>query len=167
MDSIIKRISGAANTFGAFVLALMFTFITIQVIARMFGSSLTFVDELSGYSAVWATFLGIGYALREGRHVRVDLVTRMVSPRTEALMFFIGDLVCLFLSIIITWKGFGLVANSHMAERVTAMLQWPVYILQLVMPIGFMIFGFEALMHAIGSWKKFRQVGVRNNNDCE
>lgn len=167
MDSIIKRISGAANTFGAFILALMFIFITIQVIARMLGGTLTFVDELSGYSAVWATFLGIGYALREGRHVRVDLITRMVSPRTEAFMFFIGDLVCLIFGVIIAWKGFGLVANSHMAERVTVMLQWPVYILQLVMPVGFIIFGFEALLHSIKSWTKFRQAGVRNNNSCE
>lgn len=154
MNEIMKRISGAANTVGAIILAIMFISITIQVVIRMLGGTLTFVDELSGYSAVWVTFLGIGYALREGRHVRVDLITRMVPPYVKAIMFFIGDLACLFFSIIIVWKGFALVSNSFMAERVTVMLEWPVFILQLVMPIGFIIFGIETVVHAIESWKK-------------
>jgi len=102
----IEKISKAAHTAGAILLGFLFLSIISGVIVRMLGGYLHFVDELSGYGAVWVTFLGIGYVLREGRHVRVDIITRKLSPRNEAIMFMIGDIACLLFSILIIGKAF-------------------------------------------------------------
>jgi hypothetical protein len=51
-----------------------------------------------------------------------------------------------------------------MAERVTVMLEWPVFLLQIVMPIGFIIFGLETIVHAGESWKKICLKSPRNNS---
>lgn len=160
MESIIKKLSGGAHTLGAILVGCMVVFVTAQVIARMFGLSLTFVDELSGYSAVWATLLGIGYALQKGRLVRVDLVTRLVSPRTRDVLTLIGNIACVLFSVIVIWKGSTLIGVSFMAERVTDILLWPVYLLQVVLPIGFILFGLEAILDIVKIWRR----GLHNSD---
>jgi TRAP-type C4-dicarboxylate transport system permease small subunit len=152
MDLIMK-ISEKAHTAGAIIVGLMFISITCQVFGRMCGFPFTWVEELSGYAAIWSTFLGIGYALRQGRHVRVDLVTRTASPRTQAVMTIIGDIACVLFSIIIVWKGSYLVSVSYHVQRTTSLLGLPVYLMQIVLPIGFVIFGLEAISNAVKTWK--------------
>ncbi|PKM87842.1 MAG: hypothetical protein CVU87_08805 [Firmicutes bacterium HGW-Firmicutes-12] len=151
---IIRKISNAAHTAGAIIVGLMFISITVQVFGRAaLGMSFTWVEELSGYGAIWATFLGIGYVLRQGRHVRVDLFTRMMSPRTQAIMAVIGDIACVIFSIIVFWKGCSLVSVSYMIQRNTPLLEMPVYLLQIILPVGISIFGLESMCHAVKTWK--------------
>lgn len=152
MDLIMK-ISEKAHTAGAIIVGLMFISITCQVFGRMCGFSFTWVEELSGYGAIWSTYLGIGYTLRQGRHVRVDLVTRMVSPRAQAVMSIIGDIACVLFSIIIVWKGTYLATVAYQVQRTTSLLGLPVYLMQIVLPIGFVIFGLEAIASAVKTWK--------------
>lgn len=161
----IDRISKTAHTAGAILLGFMFLSIICGVFARMLGGYLTFVDELSGYAAVWVTFLGIGYVLREGRHVRVDLITRKISPRYEAIMFMIGDIACLLFSILIVWKGVYLVSVSYQVHRETSLLGWPIYILQIILPLGFVFFGLESLAGVVKAWKKIRHPNIQNHLD--
>jgi TRAP-type C4-dicarboxylate transport system permease small subunit len=135
----------------------MVFFVTLQVIVRACGVSLLFVDELSGYSSIWATFLGLGLAMRQGTQVRVDLVTRKIQPKTQELLTGIGDLFCVLFAVIMVIKGFKLIGNSLMSERKTALLQWPVWVLQSVMPVGFFVFALESLAHAVMSFQKMKR----------
>ncbi|MGB5231619.1 MAG: TRAP transporter small permease [Desulfoprunum sp.] len=163
----IEKISKAAHTAGAILLGFLFLSIISGVIVRMLGGYLHFVDELSGYGAVWVTFLGIGYVLREGRHVRVDIITRKLSPRNEAIMFMIGDIACLLFSILIIWKGLYLVSVSYQVHRVTPLLGWPIYILQMILPLSFVLFGLESMVGVVKAWKKIRHPNVQNSFDTE
>ncbi len=146
---LLKKVTAAAHTLGAIIIALMFLSIVAQVIIRIFGGSMMWVEELSGFGAVWATYLGIAYVLRQGRHVRVDLVTRQMSPRAQEIMRFLGDIVCVMFSIIITWKAIHLVGVSLQTQRLTRILELHVYWLQIVLPVGFILFGLETLADAI------------------
>ncbi len=146
---LLKKVSAAAHTLGAIVLGAMFVSIVAQVIVRLLGGAMVWVEELSGYGAVWATYLGIAYALRQGRHVRVDLVTRLVSPKMQATMRGLGDIACVIFTMILTWKAIYLVGVSLQVHRRTPLLGLPVYLLQIVLPVGFILFGLEALADAI------------------
>ena len=47
--------------------------IFIQIIMRLiFRSPLSFTEEVSRYSFVWMVFLGLSYATRYDKHIRVD-----------------------------------------------------------------------------------------------
>jgi len=157
MDSIIKKISSAANCVGGIILGLMVLCVTLQVIMRACGGSLLFVDELSGYSAIWATFLGLGLSMRQGTQIRVDLITRKLPPKTQELLTGIGDLFCILFAVIMVIKGFTFIENSLMSGRTTMLIQWPVWVLQCVMPVGFFIFALESLAHAVASFQKMKR----------
>ncbi|HBW36014.1 TRAP transporter small permease [Desulfosporosinus sp. BICA1-9] len=146
---LIRKVSAAAHTLAGIILGVMFLSMVANIIARKLGVSMIWVEELSGYGAVWATYLGIAFALREERHVRVDILTRKLPPRGQELMRFLGDLVCVVFSALITWKGFYLIWSSYISGRHTPFLEIPIYLLQIVLPVGMILFGLEALMDAV------------------
>jgi len=155
--NFVRKLSAAAHTMGGIILALTFIFMIINIVARKLGNSIILVEELSGYATVWATYLGIGFALREGRHVRVDLLTRTLSPRWQEFLRFWGDIVTAIFSGVITWKGIYLIQVSHQVMRQTPYSHIPIYLLQIVLPMGMILFGLEAMVDAIAALQKFRR----------
>jgi TRAP-type C4-dicarboxylate transport system permease small subunit len=135
----------------------MFISMIINIVARKLGNSIILVEELSGYATVWATYLGIGFALREGRHVRVDLLTRTLSPRWQGFFRFWGDIVTVIFSGVITWKGIYLIQVSQQVMRQTPYSHIPIYLLQIVLPVGMILFALEAMVDAKSALQKFRR----------
>ena len=61
------------------VIVLMGAVMVVLVVTNVFcryvlGFSLVWAEEVSQYLMVWVTFLGIGLALRQGRHVAVEML---------------------------------------------------------------------------------------------
>ena len=157
--NLIRKLSVAAHTMGGIILALMFISIVINIIFRKLGTSIIWVDELSGYAAVWATYLGIGFALREGRHVRVDLLTRKLPLRWQEFLRCLGDIICVVFSVLVSWKGIYLIQVSHSVMRQTLFSHIPIYLFQIVLPVGMIIFGLEAVADAIAAIQGFKREG--------
>ncbi|KJS00746.1 MAG: hypothetical protein VR68_06590 [Peptococcaceae bacterium BRH_c4a] len=152
----IRKVSAAAHTLAGIILGVMFLSMIANIIDRKLGVSMIWVEELSGYGAVWATYLGIAFVLSENRHVRVDILTRKLSPGGQELMRFLGDLACVVFSALITWKGLYLIWSSYISGRHTPFLEIPIYLLQIVLPVGMFLFGLVALMDAVRYIKRLK-----------
>src|SRR5690606_6818329 len=64
---------GLMGTMAALVLA--------NVVSRyVYNYSIIWVEELTQFQMIWITYLGAGLALRQGRHVAVDLVENLLPP---------------------------------------------------------------------------------------
>ena len=78
-----ERILLAANR-GLIVgmMAAMVALVFANVVSRyVFNYSIIWAEELSQYLMVWITFLGAGLAMREGRHVSVQMLQDALPPR--------------------------------------------------------------------------------------
>lgn len=143
---MLRKISSVTHAMGAICLGLVFLSVIVNVILRMLGGSLGgWAEELSGYAVVWSTYLGMAYTYREGRHVRVDLLTEKMSPRNRAVMHVLADGACVVFGIIIVKYGVYLTQVAYMSERVTPLIHCPIYLLSLAMPLGMGIFTLEAV----------------------
>jgi len=65
--------------------SVIFAFITLAICAEVvlrygFNRPLTWVVEVSEYALLWMTFLGTSWVLRQGGHVRVDILLQFLSP---------------------------------------------------------------------------------------
>lgn len=82
--SFLRRLDAAltgaqAGALAAAVLALALVNIA-AVVARSLGHSLTFAEEANQALMVAITFLGIGYAARQARHVRMTALLERLGP---------------------------------------------------------------------------------------
>jgi len=58
----------------------MFALVFTNVVTRYgFGFSINWAEEVSRFLMIWVTFLGAGLALREGRHVAIELLQELLG----------------------------------------------------------------------------------------
>ena len=111
-----------------------------NVFARyLFSNSLYFSEELNEFLIIIITFIGLGYATREGRHIRMSALYDMLSPRSQKLlMIFIAGLTAAIM-FLLTWYGLEYVQKVAQRGRVTPALQVPLYLTYLWVVIGFAV----------------------------
>lgn len=93
----------------------LFTFIFLEIILRPFNISIAWSGEAARFLFVWVIYLGISYAIRDGRHIRVLALVKLLPVKTQQFFNLISNLVflsyqgiVLYYAIKITEKSFRL-----------------------------------------------------------
>ena len=122
----------------AFLLALM-TLITFgQVIARyIFDYSFVWALELVTFLFAWLIFLGMSYGVRVGSHIGVDALVNALGRRTARAVGAVATLCCIGYSLIALFGSFVYVSKMHSIGTLAQDLPIPVWIPQIVLPLGF------------------------------
>lgn len=109
-----------------------------SVVVRYFvGAPSLWIDEVVGFLVVGIVMFGAACALREGRHIGVDLVTELMSPRWQRWAQIWSMAVVLVLSIFLIVNGWQTAMFSKSIGMVTqGYLELPMYQLQLLIPLG-------------------------------
>jgi TRAP-type C4-dicarboxylate transport system permease small subunit len=121
------------------MMAVMATLVFTNVITRyIFNFSIIWAEEVSQYLMVWIAFLGAGLALRQGRHVAIEIFQdRLRAPHGRALRAAIAGMILVFLAVL-TVLGVQFVAFAWIQE--TPVLNISLGIPYLAVPIGAMLF---------------------------
>lgn len=116
----------------------MVAMVFANVVSRyVWNHSFIWAEELSQYLMVWITFLGAGLALREGRHVAVELLQdRFATPTKRRLRHLVMLLVILFLVALVI-LGFQFCVFAW--DQETPVMNIPQGIPYLSVPIGALI----------------------------
>lgn len=86
------------------IIAMVMFGISTEVVTRYFlYRPIPGLMEVAEFSIVWIAFLGIPWLLREGGHVRMDLVSDLMSTRVRVVLHRVVSAVCAIASLIITW----------------------------------------------------------------
>lgn len=119
------------------VLAMM-AIVVVDVALRTFAAtSLLLAEEVCGYLLVLVATLAYAEALKRDRHVRVDLLFQMASPRLQARLDLAHYLVSLAAICVVLYAAVVMTYRSY--ERgvmVPGVLLTPIYIPQIVMVVG-------------------------------
>ncbi|MBI2494392.1 MAG: TRAP transporter small permease [Candidatus Rokubacteria bacterium] len=133
--------SRAGAVVGAVALAAMILLITAQVVSRrLLSVPLVVADEVSGYLLVIVTFMGLGYALLNGDHIQVTLLTERLQARTRARLRVAWCVIAAsYLSLLLVrtaalaWESFH---RQTFSVSATNFLLWPI---QAFVPLGFAV----------------------------
>jgi len=132
------------------MMATMVALVFANVVARYFlNTSIVWAEELSQYLMVWIAFLGAGLALREGRHVSVDLLQEAlpIGPRT-GLRWGIALILAAFMCALVV-LGFRFAEFAWDLE--TPIMQARLGIVYLAVPVGALVF----LIHLLFIWRDY------------
>ncbi|SIS40798.1 TRAP transporter small permease [Salimicrobium flavidum] len=131
-----------------FILSYAIILIALMVISKpitrtLLGYTLPFADEVSQISVTIATFMGISYAARKGRHISMSAFYDMAPFKVrKVLAIFIPFLTAIILFVLAYYSTL-YVLDIKDSGRVTSALQMPMYILYMFIPIGFFLGGIQ------------------------
>lgn len=149
------------------LMTLLTALVLINVATRYSGMPLYWVDEASVYAVVWLTFVGASAMTRLRMDFAVTMVTDKLGPRSArvAKLIATGGVLAFALALVamcwiwmdpvgIARKGFD--AREYAAESFnflyterTQTLEWPVWVLQLIMPIFALCMSLHALANLL------------------
>lgn len=129
--------------------------VTVEVFVRkIFNASIAGADEISGYAFGVATTLGLGYALFERAHIRVDALFITLPRALRIVLNFFGLALLVGFAAVIAWMAWGLVGDTlqHGSRSITPM-RTPLAIPQIPWLFGWVFFvACGALLFVCALW---------------
>lgn len=107
--------------------------------------SILWVEEVSRYLMIWLTFLGSGLVLRYGGHIGIDALQDALPRYASYLRWVIFVLLISFFAFMV-WVGIRYALLTW--NQTTPVMQIPVGIVYLAMPIGFALLIVHLLLMA-------------------
>lgn len=142
------------NWICALILFVMMSAMVVQVLSRfVLKISVPWTDELSRYMWVSITYLGAGIALSTDSHVEISLVTALISgakqEKTRRMWARIVDILrfamMVVLSAFLTYYSWIYMFQVKQIHMVSAALQLPTWILDMMLTIG----AISMLLHSL------------------
>lgn len=97
----------------------------------------TFTDELARYLLIWVSLLGGAYYSGQNEHIRIDLVTKKLSPGTQRTLSLITNLlIIVFVGTVFIYGGGYMVYITWIYPQFTPALQLPMSVVYAIGPIS-------------------------------
>ncbi|PWR00761.1 C4-dicarboxylate ABC transporter permease [Meridianimarinicoccus roseus] len=135
---------------------------TANAIGRYaFGKSLFFSEELNQFLIVSVTFFGFAYAVRKGRNIRMTALYDNLGLRARKVILTVISLTTSTLLLFLAYQSVFYVLEIKELNRLSPALQFPVYIIYSVIPIGLFMASLQYLIAFImnltrpGAWHSY------------
>jgi len=89
----------------AFLFAAMCTVIMLQIVLRATGLPLAWTEETARYLFVWVIYLAASKAVRNGKHMAVDLLPLVLRGKAKVALFTVAHAICLVFFVILFYYG--------------------------------------------------------------
>lgn len=73
------------------------------VMRYAFNSGIVVSEEMSRYAFIWLTYLGAMIAMREGGHLGVDTLIKLLPLLGKKVCFFLSESLMLFCNVLFFW----------------------------------------------------------------
>lgn len=143
-NNILRKFEELVLTYGIIALAV----ITVgNVVSRsVFNQSWSFTEELSQFILVILTFMGVSYAIRCGRHIRMSAFYDLVSEKIQRIMMIIISIVTAVVLFYLSYHALLFVLETKQYGRVTPSLQVPFYLVIMWAPFGLFLGGIQYIL---------------------
>lgn len=151
---ILSAVDRAIAKFEVIVLAYGVMLMAVNSIANVIGrfvigQSIYFSPELNQFLIVLVTFVGLGYATRQGRHIRMSAFYDQLPDRGRKVMMIIIAAVTGTIMFVLAWYSYSYVGRIERLGKVTPALQLPLYLTYLWVPVGFVITGIQYFLTVV------------------
>lgn len=138
----------AEDTLLLIILLSMILLAGAQIVLRnYFNFSLFWGDEMLRLMVLWLTVAGGLAASRLDKHISVEVLDRFLPDRLQIPVKIILDLFTASVCALISWHSARFVISSYQYGD-TVMTNFPAWIAQLVLPVGFALMTWRHLLFA-------------------
>jgi C4-dicarboxylate transporter, DctQ subunit len=134
---VIGRAASGAGLLAGFATLTIVLLISYDVTMRyLFNQPQLFVDELASFLEVLVIFGGAAYTFRLGGHVRVDLVTGILSHHARAWLRVATLALGVTFLVLVVWVTTHSAITAASYGRVSAVMLYPLWLPMLIIPAG-------------------------------
>lgn len=120
-----------------------------QILLRnVFSTGLVWGDGLIRLMVLWLALVGAITASRENKHIKIDLLMRWLSKPLQRLAALTTDIFTAIVTGLLAWHSWRFVQESRFYGDLL-MGDWPAWIFQLILPVGFFLICCRYVLRAI------------------
>ena len=120
-----------------FFMLVMTVVIAVQVFMRyVMQDSLSWSEELARYCFIWLVFLGISYAVKLEKHMRIDVLFLVLKNKGKAILGIISNLLFLGFAVFAIVYGYQISSEVLAWGQVSPALNIPVGLVYMAGPVG-------------------------------
>ena len=133
-----------------FLLALMIGLAFLQIFLRVFfATGILWGDPLLRHLVLWVALLGAAMAAKEGKHINIDVISRLLPERGKTTIHALTDLFSAFICILLIQASLKFIRDEFQVGTL-AFLKIPTWTVGIIFPIAF---GLIALRFVISGFR--------------
>ncbi|MDW7738853.1 MAG: TRAP transporter small permease [Bacillota bacterium] len=142
VGAIVNWFEVSLLSIGVFLLAAI---LIANVIARNFFRSIYYAEEVSMILVLFITFVGVSYAVRKARHIRMGAIFDMLNPKIKKILLFIIVTYSSIVMFLMAYYTYQYMITSMVTMQVTPSLRIPYWMTLIIVVIGFASAGIQFL----------------------
>ena len=146
-DTFIKKVNNYFTKMSGILILSIAVLIFQDVILRYFFNAPTsWTLDLTSFLLVYVVFLSLSPTLESGKHVSVDLLEEIVSPKVQRILKRIVFLLTIIFGLVFFWKSLHYTIGVAVENKTsTSNIPIPLIYVYLIAPIGLLQFTLTAL----------------------
>lgn len=138
----------------------------LGVIVNLVGIALRFFPSIpqhwvpEAYTLLFLTaiFIGFGTAIRDKKHIFIDIIDRITSPSLQSWITLLSYIISTAFVVLFLISGYSIVVNTFNQGLTTDDIGLPVWITYLVIPLAGLLMLIHLINLIIKRWKKEEEV---------
>jgi TRAP-type C4-dicarboxylate transport system permease small subunit len=141
--------SSKLSLWGAYLSAVLIVslvaLVMVEIASRHFFDTSTMIaDEYSGYLYLASIFLGLAYTFDEKAHIRINIITSRLNNHKNRFIDIFASVLSLAILSFILYRTILFTYDSYDMDMLSeAVSETPLYLTQIVMPVGITLFIFS------------------------
>jgi len=158
MKNLYKLIN-KLSLWGAYLSSLLLVSLVLLILIEIFirysfDMSTMIADEYSGYLYLASIFLGLAYTFDEGAHIRINIITSKMNKKSNRIIDVIAGTITIIVLTFALIRTILFTYDSYEMEMLSeSVSQTPLYLTQLVMPLGISLFILSVLVFVLKGLK--------------
>lgn len=145
-----------------FMLAILVMVIFMQVVMRyLFQSSLSWSEEFGRYLFIWLTWMSTGYAVRQHRHLRIEILSDFLNERGKIILNITAMIIWCAFGIFLVNKGWIITSLLWRRGQITAALEIPMAVTYASIPFGAGIMSLRLIDEIISAFNKLSRIRAK------
>lgn len=142
LSALSHRVCRAGLWFGGALILLAAFVIGVDVVMRKFlAKSIGGADELAGYALAIGTVWGLGAALLDRAHIRIDSLYVRFPVALRVILDLLGLMLFVGFFALVAWHGWGVMEQSWTSgSRSQSAIETPTVIPQAIWMLGLAVF---------------------------
>jgi len=138
--------SSKLSLWGAYLSAVLIVslvvLIVVEIVGRQFFDTSTMIaDEYSGYLYLASIFLGLAYTFEHKAHIRINIITSRLDANKNKTIDIVASILSLAILSFVLYRTILFTYDSYDMEMLSeAVSETPLYLTQIVMPVGIGLF---------------------------